>query len=164
MKNLLGLAVLFAACTAAFAEDKEKKDDKPLATIHTGHYEKNKSGLKGDKSFLYFDSLEAFEKVFGTTPPLMGGGRKPNPVTKETFEKNIVVAVITRADAMTTYSEVSAKDDGGTLKVDYKAETEKPGTATFAAPLILTVPAGKIKKVEFKENGKDAGKAEKESK
>jgi len=34
-----------------------------------------------------------------------------------------------------------------------------PGTATFASPLVVAVPKGKITKVVFVENGKEIGSA-----
>ncbi len=142
----------------AFAEDKPKEKE-PEFAVQTGHFEKNNSGLKGDSSFLMMKDFDAFEKVFGTVPPLMGGGRKGNPVKKETFEKNLVAVVIKRGTSVTTYTEVGAKVDGETLTVTYKSEAGAASAATFASPLIVAVPTGKISKVVFVENGKEAGEA-----
>jgi hypothetical protein len=149
------LFVLLLLAGPAFADDK-----KPEFTVHTGHFEKNTSGLKGDASFLLYKDAAEFEKVFGTVPPAgLGAGRKSNPVTKEVLDKMMVVAVIKRGKAITTYTEVSATADGETLTVKYTAETGAPGTATFASPLVVAVPKGKITKVVFVENGKEVGTA-----
>ena len=152
------LALVGLLAMSSFNEDKPKEKE-PEFAVQTGHFEKNNSGLKGDSSFLMMKDFDAFEKVFGTVPPLMGGGRKSNPVKKETFEKNLVAAVIKRGTSVTTYTEVGIKVDGETLTVSYKAEVGPASTATFASPLIVAVPMGKISKIAFVENGKEAGTA-----
>lgn len=155
-RRLFPLLVI-ASPVLLLAEDKKP----PEFTVHTGHFEKNTSGLKDEPSLLILTDDAAFGKVFGTVPPagLGGGARKNNPVTKEVFEKNVVVAVIKRGKAITTYTEVSTKADGETLTVSFKSEAGKEGTATFASPLIVAVPKGKITKVVFVENGKEIGSA-----
>ena len=127
------------------------------ATIHTGHFEKNSSGLIGDASFLLFTDYAAFERVLGTTSPV--GVRRPNPMTEAGFKDQLVAAVIKRGKAVTTYSEVTATADGSTLMVKYKAEVGTPGMATFASPLVVAVPKGQLTKVVFVENGKEVGVA-----
>lgn len=155
------LAALFLLAPAAFAEDKKEEKKDPEFVVHSGHFEKNNAGLKDEPSLLLLTDADAFEKIFGTVPPagIGGGGRKNNPVTKDTFDKELVAAVIKRGKAITTYTEVSTKTDGETLNVTFKSETGKPGTANFASPLIVTVPKGKVKKVVFVENGKEIGSA-----
>ncbi len=151
MLRRLVLALLLAS--VAVAEDK--KD--PEFVVHSGHFEKNNSGLKDEPSLLLLKDADEFDKVFGTVPPvgLGGGGKKNNPVSKDMFEKDVVAAIIRRGNAITTYTEVSTKADGETLTVTFKSETGKASTATFASPLIVSVPKGKITKVVFVENGKE---------
>lgn len=156
MHRLLALT-LFVTPALLFAEDKKT----PEFIVHTGHFEKNTSGLKDEPSLLLLKDDDAFGKVFGAVPPagLGGGVRKNNPVTKGVFEANVVAAVIKRGKAITTYTEVSTKTDGDTLTVTFKSEAGKPGTANFASPLVVAVPKGKIAKVVFVENGKEIGTA-----
>lgn len=156
-RRLLPLLALAAPALLLAADEKKP----PEFTAHTGHFEKNTAGLKGDVSLLLLTDEDAFGKVFGTVPPagLGGGVRKNNPVTKEVFEKNVVAAVIRRGKAITTYTEVSTKTDGETLTVSFKSEAGKEGTATFASPLIVALPKGKITRVVFVENGKEIGTA-----
>ena len=152
------LAALVLCSPVAYAAD-DKKD--PEFVVHTGHFERNDAGLKDEPSLLLLADHDAFAKIFGTVPPagIGGGGRKNNPVTKETFDKSVVAAVVKRGKAITTYTEVSTKTDGETLTVSFKSEEGKPGTATFASPLVVAVPKGKVKKVVFVENGKEIGSA-----
>jgi len=148
---LVGLACLVGPATA---QDQPKVE----FTEHKGHFERNDSGLKGPTSFLLFTDKAAFDKIFGTTPPLMkeaGINRLP----AGTFEKGCVVAVITRADAITQYSDVKATAKGTTLTVSYKSKTGPAGSAKFASPLILALPKEKYKEVVFVEDGKEVGTA-----
>jgi hypothetical protein len=156
MFTLLLLPTLMAAPVPAVPEGK------PVEVVrHIGHFERNNSGLKGDVSWLVFIDAEAFGKVFAPVPPLMGkGNNKPNPVKPDAFDKNLVVAVVTRANAPTMYSDISAKLNEGTLIVTYTAATDPPGTATFASPLILSVPKDGIKRIVFATNGKDSAPIE----
>jgi len=150
-------AVCFALVAPAGAAD-EPKGDKIEYTLHGGHFEKNTAGLKGDQSFLLFTDRDAFDKIFGAGFVM---GKKPPVVPKDAFEKNVVVAVITRGKAITTYEvEKMTLDKDGTLYVQYKATTGAAGTATFASPLVVSAPKEKVKKVAFIENGKTVGTAE----
>lgn len=157
MSRLLAIAVVTALPLALLADDTKA----PGFTVHTGHYEKKDSGLKDEPSLLLLTDSDAFGKVFGTIPPAgFGGGvRKNNPVTKDTFDKSLVAAVIKRGKAITTYTEVTTKTEGDTLTVSFKSEAGKEGTATFASPLVVAVPKGKIARVVFVENGKEIGSA-----
>jgi hypothetical protein len=135
----------------------EAKGEKVEFAVHTGHFQKNDAGLKGDQSFLLLTTPEGFDKVFGAGFVM---GKKPNVVPKDAFDKHVVAATIKRGNAITTYDvEKVTLDKDGTLYVQYKATAGPPGTATFASPLIVSAPKDKVKKVEFIENGKSAGTA-----
>ena len=129
-----------------------------IRTVHSGHFEKNNAGLKGEQSFLLLTDREAFDKIFGAGFVM---GKKPNVVPKGAFDKSVVVATIKRGNAITTYDvEKVTLDKDGTLYVQYKATAGPAGTATFASPLIVTAPKDKVKKIAFIENGKTVGTAE----
>ena len=155
------LAAFFLFAPVAVADDKKEDKKGPEFVVHTGHFEKNNSGLKDEPSLLLITSSDDFEKVFGTVPPagLGGGGKKNNPVKKDDFDTEVVAAVIKRGKAITTYTEVSTKTDGETLTVSCKSVEGNAGTATFASPLIVSVPKGKVKTVVFVENGNEIGTA-----
>ncbi len=152
-------AALFAGCfaLAAGASADEPKGAKVEFLVHSGHFEKNNAGLKDNPSFLALTSAEAFDKVFGVAFTM---GKKPNVVPKGAFEKSLVVATVKRGNFITKYEVEGATLADGTLTVKYKTTDEAGGTATFASPLIVSVPKAGVKKVEFVENGKKAGTAE----
>jgi hypothetical protein len=159
MVRLALLAIPLALlATSGYGAD-EAKGEKVEYTTYPDYFEKNNSGLKGDQSFLVLADKDAFAKIFALRPPLMGG-KKSVPVPNEAFEKKLVFAVITRGNAITTYTVEKVTADGETLYVQYKTEAGKPGTSTFASPLVLSAEKGKAKKVVFIENGKTVGNAE----
>jgi hypothetical protein len=150
---------LLATLHPASARPDEAKGEKVEYTVYPDYFEKNDAGLKGDRSFLAFTTKEAFEKVFALRPPLMGG-KKSVPLPDNTFGKKLVAAVVTRGPAVTTYTVEKVTSDGETIYVQYKAEAGKPGSATFASPLVVAADRGKAAKVVFIENGRTAGTAE----
>ena len=160
MTRLLVLvAPLLLVAFSARAAD-EPKGEKVAYTVHTGHFEKNTSPLKGEVSFAAFTDKESFDKVFGTVPPLMKG-KKNNPVAPTAFDKSLAAVVITRGKSITTYAvEKVTLDKDGALYVQYKATAGPPGSANFASPLIVTVPKDGVKKVVFLSGGKTVGTAE----
>jgi hypothetical protein len=154
MLSFLLLPALLAAPVPAKPEEKRLE-----AVTHTGYFEKNTSGLKGDASQLVFTGSEEFGKIFGVLPPPMKAGYY-RYVPDSTFDKNLVLAVITRGASTATYSDVSTTISGTTLTVHYKSALGAPSTATFATPLILSVPKEGIKTVVFIGNEKESAKIE----
>jgi hypothetical protein len=145
-----------ALAGAVHADDKiEARGSKVEFDVHSGHFEKNNSGLKGDVSFLAFTDRAAFDKVFGIGAVM---DKKQNFVPKDAFAKKMVVAVIHRGKAVWTYKVDKVTADGDELYVQYEATPEKESdTAKFASPLIVSVDKGKYTSVVFIENGKKAG-------
>lgn len=155
IRTILPLLTL-ALATAALAADPVPAE--PVAfKQYAGHFEKNTSGLTGANSFLLLPNKEAFDKVFGTLPPLRNDTATRLPA--DVFAKHVVVAVITRADAPTEYSKVAAVRTGTTLTVSYQAKTGPASSAKFASPLLLAVPKGQFTEVSFVHDGKVVGQA-----
>lgn len=155
MRRLLMSACVFLMTNWATFADDNADSNKAKFTHHTGHFEKNNSGLKGDVSVLLIHNNVEFEKVFGTVPPLRGSNN--NPIPNDAFKDHVIFAVITRAAAITEYSDISVAEKDSVWTVKFQSVTGAPGTANFASPLILRVPAGKITRVIFEANGKQIG-------
>lgn len=156
MRSLFALA-LFVVPAMLLGEDKKE----PEFVVHTGHFEKQDTGLKGESSLLLLTDNESFTKYLGAVPPsgLGGGVRKYTPVTKDVFDQKVVAVVIKRGHAITLYTEVSTKTEGDTLTMTFKSQEGKPNAGTFASPLVVAVPKGTITRVVFVENGKEIGTA-----
>jgi inhibitor of cysteine peptidase len=159
MKKLIAASfVLFALTVYGFAQANANKTASAAAPVNfqqfTSYFEKNNSGLKGDRSFLVLTSQNQFDKVFGPAATMGPNSFLPSDV----FKSKVVVAAIKRG-ALRKYDNVKATGERGTLFIWYDAKDEEPGSATFSSPLILAVDKGKYKQVVFMENGKRAGTA-----
>jgi hypothetical protein len=155
----LALLPLLLAMASPITRADEAKGEKIAYTRYADYFEKNTSGLEGDDSIEAFPTKEAFEKVFGLRPPLMGG-KKSVAVPNDDFGKKAVFAIIKRGPSIPTYTIEKVTLDKDTMYVQLKVEYGKPGTAKFATPLILTADKGKAKKVVFIENGMNIGGAD----
>jgi hypothetical protein len=153
MIHSISLALLVLPLVLAATTADEGKPTKVDFTVYSDYFEKNTSGLKGDSSYLVVQSLEAFDKTFALRPPLMEG-TKGLPLPDNTFDKNLVVAVIKRGNAVTMYSDQKLSEGAETLTLQYKAVPGKASSATFASPLIISLQQNKYKKVVFIENEK----------
>ena len=148
------IAVGLIAFSVPVRAADEAKGEKVTYTVFDTYFEKNNSGLKGNETYTALTNKDGFEKVFAARPPLMGG-KKPVLLAADAFDKQFVAVVVKRGPAITTYQVEAVKlDKDGTLYVQYKAENGPAGTATFASPLIVSVPKEGAQKVTFIENGK----------
>lgn len=159
MMRLLPLTALLLVLGSPLLPADEARGEKVGFTVYSDYFEKNNSGLKGDQSFLVFGSQEAMSKIVDLRRPVMGG-KKPVPVPAEAFGKQVVCCIISRGNAITTYSVEKVTADGATLYVQYKATMGPAGSATFASPLLIAASSGKARKVVFIENGKTVGTAD----
>jgi adenine-specific DNA methylase len=149
-------AILLAASRVLAAEKDEAKGDKVEFHVYDGYFESNKSGLKGDASFLAFTDDAAFDKIFGKAVVM---GKKQSFLPKDAFETKLVFATIKRGDKMWEYKIEKVTAEKDTLYVQYTATSKDGGGATFASPLIVSVDKGKYTSVVFIEDGKKAGTA-----
>ena len=151
--------MIYALIAGLLGNASALADDRPTFTIHTGHFVKNDTGLTGPRDLLLLRNSAEFEKVFGLVTMKFSNARKMNPVEAKAFGTHAAVAVVTTAKAIITYTKATAIVDGDVLRVGYTAETGTPGEAEFASPLILLVPVGTWKRVEFVEDGQAVGTA-----
>jgi len=159
MKMLLAtFAIVALPLQFAQAADKvEAKGDKIEYQVHTGYFESNKSGLKGDTSFLAFTDAASFDKVFGTAVVM---GKKYNFLPKDAFDTKVVFATIKRGNKVWEYKVEKVTAEKDTVYIQFIASAKDGGTATFASPLIVSVDKGKYTSVVFIEDGKKVGTAQ----
>ena len=144
-------AIVFSLLTLMGVVAEEKGDGPKFKSFTAPYFEKNNSGLKGDASYLIVPDRKAFDATFGIGRTMR---RPPEMLPETAFDKSLVVAVIKRGNAITTYKVDGVKVKDGVVTVSYKADTGEAGTAKFASPLIIAIDKGKYKSVEFVENGK----------
>jgi hypothetical protein len=120
--------------------------------VHGGYFESNRSGLKGDASYLVLTDAKRFDQIFGEAVVM---GPRPNFLPADAFASKLVVAVIKRGTAPYEYKVDGVTAEGGVLTVRYSAAAkEGGGTAKFSSPLILSVGKGEYTAVDFVEGGK----------
>jgi hypothetical protein len=147
---------MFATLLMFVAAAPLPADPAPAAVpfvVRSGYFEKNTSGLSGPASYLVFADRAAFDAVFQQAPPLMNARAKPNPLPATgAFDSDVVAAVVRRGTSVFEYKVLSVTKLGDTVTVVYSADEKKgAGTATFASPLIVSVPkAAKVVFVEGK--------------
>lgn len=157
MPRLLLLAGIATALTLNSSLADEAKGKAVPHEVYPDYFEKNTAPKNKDEKSTYLvfakNGKNKFGDWFSLRPPLMNGP-KPIPVPEKALEKNIVVALVKRGNAVTKYKIEQVTVDGDTLDVQYTATPEKASTATFASPLIISTERGTLKKVNFIENGK----------
>src|SRR5215212_2723083 len=149
MKTLLGLAAAVLLSTISWADETKAIEVK--SERHSGYFEKNNSGLKGESSYLAMTDSSEFGKTFG-----LGFVKRSNLVPDDAWGKILVAAVIKRGNATFSYTVEKVTRTGDKLTVAYKATKGPETSAKFATPLILSVEKGELKEVVFVENGKEA--------
>jgi hypothetical protein len=150
MSRQAPLALALSLALAGLGAAEEKGELK--FTVYGPYFESNKSGLKGDSSYLVFKEKAAFDKIFGSGRVMK---KKPELLPKDYFDKHIVIAAIKRGGQIFTYDVSKVTVDDGVVRITYKATGKGGGgTARFASPLIVGVPKGEYKSVEFVEQEK----------
>lgn len=126
-------------------------------TVHSGHFERNDSGLSGPASYLVVDDRAAFDRLFGVAFTM---GPRPKVVPDDAFGSKRVVAVIRRGNQVWTYKVAGVTVADGVLTVRYTSSAEDHPGATFASPMIVSVPRGSYRQVVLVENGNVVGRVE----
>ncbi len=133
-------------------DDPDRPMGKPIAhEVHDGYFVSNKFERDKPASFVAIQDRKRFDEVFGVAFVM---GDKSNRLKPDAFKSKMVVSAIKRGPAVTTYKVTSVTVHKGTLYLRYDAKPGVPGSATFACPLIVSVPKGSYSAVVFLENEK----------
>ncbi len=152
--------LVLAAALAQPPKDAPPKDGVLAFAVRSGYFEKNTSGLAGNATYLWLPDRNAFEGVFALAPPLLNAPRKATPLPETAFDTDGMAVVIRRGPAVIDYKVQSVTKAGDTVTVRYTTtEAKGSGAATFASPLIVSVPRAGVNKVLFVENDKEVGSA-----
>jgi hypothetical protein len=117
---------------------------------YSGYFVSNKFEPEAAQSFLVIADQERFDKVFGVA---MVMGDKSHRLPKDAFKSNIILAAIKRGKAYWTFKVESVAETETLFEVRYSTTAKTSDSATFACPLILSIPRGKYAAVRFIENG-----------
>ncbi|MCY2930739.1 MAG: protease complex subunit PrcB family protein [Planctomycetota bacterium] len=133
-------------------------DENALAfDSYSGYFVVNTFEPDAAESFVVITSQEQFDKVFGSAFVM---GDKSHRLPKDAFASNIVLAAVKRGKATWEFKVQQASLKDGTVELKYTATSKPSDSATFACPLIVSVPKGSYKAVQFVENDKPVKKIE----
>jgi hypothetical protein len=118
---------------------------------YSGYFVSNKFEPDSAESFLAITNQEQFDKVFGAAFVM---GDKSHRLPNGAFTSHLVVAAIKRGAAVWQFKVQSVAVKDGVVKVSYTTTSKKSESATFACPLIVSVPKDTYTAVQFVENGK----------
>ncbi len=136
----------FRMTTARSAEPAPVKFDS-----YNGYFVSNQFEPDAKESFVVFVNQQAFDKCFGVAFVM---GDKSHRLPKDVFETQQVIGAIKRGSSIWDYSVKKVVESNDELEVHYSAKEMKQPSATFASPLIVSVPKKSYKSISFVENGK----------
>ena len=144
---------LAAACLGpvALAGDATKL---PFDT-YGGYFVSNKFEPDAPQSFVVIRDQAQFDKTFGVAFVMRDKSHRLPP---SGFWDLMVIAAIHRGNAMWTYKVDSVVVQAGVVELRYTATAKKNDTATYACPLIVSIPKSAYQAVQFVENGKPVQK------
>jgi hypothetical protein len=133
------------------ASQTEPAGQKVAYTAHSGYFRRNDSGLEDPLHALVITDQKRFDQIFGVAFVM---GAKPRVLPEKAFDTLVVCALIRQGNKVWTYTVTGVTQQEGVLTIQYKATAADGGTATFASPLIVSVPKGDYRQVRFVENDK----------
>lgn len=118
---------------------------------YSGYFVSNQFEPDAGESFSIINDQEQFDKVFGVAMVMQD---KSPRLPEDAFKSNVVLAAIKRGDVIWDYKVEGVSVEDGVVEVRYNATSVTSDSATFASPLIVSIPKGNYRAVEFVENGK----------
>ena len=148
--TILMLATIWLGRQASAAEPTKLTFD-----TYGGYFVSNKFEPDAARSFVVIHDQEQFDKVFGAGFVM---GDKSHRLPKDAFKSLMVIAPIKRGNTLVEYKVEGVTETKGVVELRYTTVEKKSDTATFACPLIVSIPNGKYTAVQFVENGKPVKK------
>ena len=146
-KNLALCLFLGLFINATSAQETAKLEFK----TYSGYFVSNKFEPDAPASFVVLDNQKQFDQVFGVA--FVIGDKSPR-LAPDAFKSQLVLAAIRRGKAFCTYKVSSVTEKEGVVRLRFQTTSKKSDSASFACPLIISIPKGKYQAVEFHENGK----------
>jgi len=146
MKLLIVLPLLLLTNLATAVEPTKLKFE-----IYSGYFVSNKFEPQAATSFLAAHDQKQFDKVFGVAFVI---GDQSRRLASDAFKSQLVLSTIRRGMAFYTYQVTSVAEKDGIVHLHYKTTAKKNESASFACPLIISIPRGEYQAIEFHENNK----------
>jgi hypothetical protein len=155
-----GLAMLPACALVASAGDAvaDKAVGQALKfDVYDGYFVSNKFEPNAPTSFVVIQDQKRFDEVFGVG---MVMGDRSHRLAAGTFDSQIVVSAIRRGRVFWGFKVQDVKVADGVVTLRYTASGTPQPSAEYACPLIVSIPKGAYKSVQFVENDKPVGKVD----
>jgi hypothetical protein len=124
---------------------------------YSGYFVSNKFEPDAAELFAVITDQGHFDKMFGVA---MVMGDTSHRLPSDAFTSNIVLAVIKRGREVWEIKVESTTENDGVVSLRYSTASKKSDSATFASPLIVSIPKGKHTAVQFIENDKPVKKVD----
>ena len=140
----------------------DKPPEKPAGTklsfdTYSGYFVSNKFEPDAAESWVVISSQDQFDKVFGVAMVMRD---KSHRLAKDAFKSNVVLATVKRGKAFWEYKVKGVTERNGVVTLRFAATSKTSDSATFACPLIVSIPKGPYKAVEFAETGRPVKRIE----
>ena len=156
MKRSRAVVVLIAVgCVGQLATAAEAA--KLKFDIYSGYFVSNKFEPDAAESFVVATSQEQFDKVFGAAFVMKD---KSHRLPANAFNSLMVIAPIKRGKATWEFKVENVTEENGVVELRYTVTSQPSKSAAFTVPLIVSIPKGDYKAVQFVENGKQVEKVE----
>ena len=146
MKQQIILPLLLLAVPVTAAEPAKLKFE-----TYSGYFVSNKFEPQATASFVTARTQKQFNQVFGVAFVM---GDKSHRLAPDAFKSQLVLATIKRGMAFCTYQVTTVTETDGVVQLRYKTTARKSESASFSCPLIISIPQGKYRAIEFHENNK----------
>jgi len=146
MKQQIILPLLLLAVPVTAAEPAKLKFE-----TYSGYFVSNKFEPQATASFVTAGTRKQFDQVFGVAFVM---GDKSHRLAPDAFKSQLVLATIKRGMAFCTYQVTTVTETDGVVQLRYKTTAKKSESASFSCPLIISIPQGKYRTIEFHENDK----------
>jgi hypothetical protein len=124
--------------------------------VYGGYFVSNRFEPDAPASFVVLRDQQEFDRIFGIA---MVMSDRSHRLPAGIFATHRVVAAIRRGPAVVEYRVQSVAVEDDALVVRYATVSTPSESATFACPLILSVPRDGYARVRFIENGEAVGSA-----
>jgi hypothetical protein len=124
---------------------------------YSGYFASNQFEPDAPASLVVISDQKQFDQVFGVAFVM---GDKSHRLPKDAFQSLLVLAIIKRGKATWAYKVEGVSLKAGVVEFRYSTTETKSDSATFACPLIVSIPKGRYTAVQFVEGGKPVKKVE----
>ena len=148
----ISLCLIFSGLVTPVFSNPPAADGKIVKhEVYSGYFVSNQFESQQTRSYVDARTRQQFDRVFGVAFVM---GDKSHRLAPGTFQSQRVLAVIRRGMEFCTYRVKSVTEHEGSIHVHYETEVKKSESASFACPLIISIPRGSYQAIEFHENKK----------